>query len=78
MQHFWMGGGNTEKNNRINGERRGESNAVISDNGVRVPRAALREAVMTKATLGTIGSVNVPGLGYVCCSVRACADLFGC
>ena len=31
-------------------------------NGGRVPRAALREAVMTKATPASIGSVNVSGL----------------
>ena len=40
---------------------------MISDNGGRVPRAALREAVMTLATLATIGSVTVSGLRYVCC-----------
>ena len=40
----------------------GDSNIVISDNGGRVPRAALREAVMTKATLARIESVNVSGL----------------
>ena len=40
----------------------GDSNMVISDNGGRVPRAALREAVMTKATPATIGIVNVSGI----------------
>ena len=49
---------------------------MISDNGGRVPRAALREAVMTKATPATIGIVNASGIQVcVCCSVRACADL---
>ena len=62
-------GGNTE--NGSNGKGHGVSNIVISDNGGRVLRAALREAVMTKATPASIGSVNVSGLRYVCCSVRA-------
>ena len=49
--------------NRSNGKGHGDSNTlVISDKGGRVPRAALREAVMTKATLATIGSVNLSGL----------------
>ena len=54
---FWE---NTE--NRSNGKGPGDSNMVISDNGGRVPRAALREAVMTEATPASIGSVNVSGL----------------
>ena len=33
-----------------------------SDNGGRVPRAALREAVMTKAAPATIRIVNVSGI----------------
>ena len=53
-------GGNTE--NRSNGKGHGDSNIVISDNGGRVPRAAFREAVMTKANPATIGSVNVSGI----------------
>ena len=53
-------GENTE--NRSNGKGHGDSNIVISDNGGRVPRAALREAVMTKATPASIGSVNASGL----------------
>ena len=69
--------GNTE--NRSNGKEHGDSNTlVISDNGGRVPRAALREAVMTKATLATIGGVNLSGLQVCLLPVRACADLFGC
>ena len=45
------------------GKGHGDSNTlVLSDNGGRVPRAALREAVMTKATPASIGSVNVSGL----------------
>ena len=36
---------------------------MITDNGGRVPRAALREAVMTKATLATIGSERERALG---------------
>ena len=54
---FWE---NTE--NRINGKGHEDSNIVISDNGGRVPRTALREAVMTKATPASVGSVNVSGL----------------
>ena len=38
---------------------------VISDNGGRVPRAALREAVMSKATLATIGSERERTLGML-------------
>ena len=54
-------GGSSE--NRTNGKGHRDSDTwVISDNGGRVPRAALREGVMTKATLATIGSVNVNGL----------------
>ena len=37
------------RENRGNGKGHGDSNIVISDNGGRVPRAALREAVMTQA-----------------------------
>ena len=49
--------------NRTICERHGDSDTwVISDNGGRVPRAALREIVMTKATPARIGSVNVSGL----------------
>ena len=44
--------------NRSNGKGHGNSNIVISDNGGRVPPAALREVVMTKATPASIGSVN--------------------
>ena len=52
---------NTE--NRSNGKGHGDSTTlVISDNGGRVPRAVLREAVTTKATLATVGSVNASGL----------------
>ena len=58
--------------NRSSGKGPGDPNIVISDNVGRVPRAALREAVMTKATLTSIESVD---FRYVCCSVRACADL---
>ena len=71
-------GGNTE--NRSNGKGHGDSSTlVISDNGGRTPRAVLREAVMTKATLATIGSVNVrtlslfvaqSGLVLICLVVR--------
>ena len=55
---FW--GGDTENGSNYKGH--GDSNIVISDNGGRVPRAALREAVMTKATPATIGIVNVSGI----------------
>ena len=41
----------------------------------RVPRAALREAIMTKATLASIGSVNVSGL-EVCLEPRPLPRLF--
>ena len=50
------------RKNRSNGKGHGDSNVAISDNVGRVPRAALREAVMTKATPASIGSVNVSGL----------------
>ena len=52
--------GGTE--NRSGGKGHGDSNIAISDNGGRVPRAALREAVMAKATLAPIGSVTVSGI----------------
>ena len=69
-------GGSTE--NRTNGKGHGDSDTwVISGHGGKVPRAALREAVMTKVTLATIGSVKVGGLAMFV-AVRACADLFGC
>ena len=55
-----MGGKYAE--NKSNGKGHGDSNIVISDNGGRMPRAALREAVTTKAIPASIGSVNVSGL----------------
>ena len=54
MDCFWpkkatyFFGGNTENGSK--GKGHGDSNIVISDNGGRVLRAALREAVMTKTT----------------------------
>ena len=44
------------------GKGHGDSNIVISDNGGRVPRAALREAVVTKATPASSGIVYVSGI----------------
>ena len=65
--YFFLGG-NTE--NRSNGKGHGDSHIVISDNG-GIPRAALREAVMTKATPATIVSVNASGL-WVCVLPSQC------
>ena len=58
MQHIFFG---ENAENRSNGKGHGDSNIVISGNGGRVPRATLREAVMTKATVASIGRVNVSG-----------------
>ena len=58
---YFGGGGILKQGATVRGL--GDSNTwVISYNGGRVPRAALREAVMTKATLTTLRRLNVSGL----------------
>ena len=59
--HIFFLWGNSET--RRNGKGAWDSNTlVISYNGGRVPRAALREAVMTNAALTTLRRLNVSGL----------------